>query len=100
MGAVGTWTSWTGTGGVNSSGGAGHGRTRDPRRCSGLEGPGEQILLLDLVRGVRPRGRGGGGRARHHSQRAPTSTAKFIAMKLQAPWFSGSSWTQVSEASG
>src|SRR5699024_6761193 len=71
MGAVGTWTSWTGTGGVNSSGGAGHGRTRDPRRCSGLEGPGEQILLLDLVRGVRPRGRGGGGRARHHSQRAP-----------------------------
>src|SRR5699024_3278071 len=71
MGAVGTGTSWTGTGASTLAVARATGRTRDPRRCSGLEGPGEQILLLDLVRGVRPRGRGGGGRTRHHPQGAP-----------------------------
>src|SRR5699024_5062795 len=70
MGTVGTGTSWAGTGDDNCNGGAGHGRTRAPRRCSGLEGPGEQLFLLDLVRRIGAGGRGSGGRAGDDTQRA------------------------------
>src|SRR5699024_1734287 len=100
MGAVGTWTSWTGTGASTlavaratgepvTRGAAQASKARVSRSsCSTL------CVAFDPVAGEAE-----AGRATTRSVR-PTSTAKFIAMKLQAPWFSGSSWTQVSEASG
>ena len=95
MGTVGTGTS-CGTGTSTLTASRATGRTRGPRAGSGLEGPVEQILLLDLVRRVRTvAGEADAGRETTRSVR-PTSTAKFIAMKVQAPWFSGSSWTHTS----